>query len=290
MFTTPTKKRLRDSNKEHLETMVHSHENNVPIFCSNRFINLEETPSIPITKELIPEVPGAFILHNFFSSNECVQMIAATEKMGYDQAKVNFGGGAAQTNTTIRNNDRVVWQNKSEDLQPLFSRLMPFLPDHKNCSLKGLKYQDWRTIPSEMNPYALNERLRFFKYTKGQRFIKHYDGGYFRNDQDRSYMTFIAYLQPCTEGGHTEFFDAVTEEKITSIPPTAGDALLFYHQDHPLSPMHSGAEVISGTKYAIRSDLMYKPGPAVTFEDKKSHQKKKQKKTPPASMLTKEYK
>eukprot|EP00933_Yihiella_yeosuensis_P027046 TRINITY_DN20980_c1_g3_i1.p1 TRINITY_DN20980_c1_g3~~TRINITY_DN20980_c1_g3_i1.p1 ORF type:complete len:311 (-),score=50.64 TRINITY_DN20980_c1_g3_i1:3-839(-) len=37
-----------------------------------------------------------------------------------------------------------------------------------------------------------------------------------------------------------------------------GGAVCFFHGDHPLSPLHEGGLVTRGTKYIIRSDVLYK--------------------------------
>ena len=42
-------------------------------------------------------------------------------------------------------------------------------------------------------------------------------------------------------------------EKITTIKPKTGMALVFHH---PLR--HEGKEITSGTKYVLRTDIMYK--------------------------------
>jgi prolyl 4-hydroxylase len=94
---------------------------------------------------------------------------------------------------------------------------------------------------------GLNEMFRFYKYSPGQRFKMHRDGSYKRNDTECSFFTFLVYLNDDFEGGETEFADLFT------IKPKTGDLLVFYH---PYK--HEGKLLISGNKYALRSDVMYR--------------------------------
>ena len=59
-------------------------------------------------------------------------------------------------------------------------------------------------------------------------------------------MTFMVYLNDDFEGGETDFGDFLVTPKI-------GDALCFMH-----SSMHEGRAVSNGTKYVLRTDVMYK--------------------------------
>ena len=198
------------------------------------------------------QFPGAFVLQHFLSASECADMVLCAEAMGFDAAKVTTNNGTMVAMPGYRSNERVIWHTGPGMVEPLMERLMPFLQSPEIGNL----------LPG-WTPYALNERLRVFKYSRGQEFRKHYDGGFNRNQYDRSYMTFIAYLGTPEEGGHTGFYDNSSAQQ-TSVPPTMGSALIFFHQDHPLSPLHSGLPVLRGTKYAVRSDIMFRKPPPST--------------------------
>jgi prolyl 4-hydroxylase len=75
----------------------------------------------------------------------------------------------------------------------------------------------------------------------------HRDGSYKRNETEKSFFTFLIYLNDDFEGGETEFQDLFT------IKPKTGDLLVFYH---PYK--HEGKLLVSGYKYALRSDVMYR--------------------------------
>src|SRR5262249_7597224 len=96
---------------------------------------------------------------------------------------------------------------------------------------------------------GVNERIRCYEYSSGQRFAPHSDGAFFRDDSERSWYTYIIYLNEEFEGGETIFF---VEPEIV-IRPRTGSGLFF---PHPI--IHEGAAVKSGVKYAMRTDLMYR--------------------------------
>jgi hypothetical protein len=98
-----------------------------------------------------------------------------------------------------------------------------------------------------MRPVGANERFRCYRYAPGQRFAPHYDGAFIRNDRQRSLLTLMVYLNEGFTGGATAFHDWEVR-----VEPRAGMALLFQH-----FLLHEGCELISGTKYVLRSDVMY---------------------------------
>ena len=87
------------------------------------------------------------------------------------------------------------------------------------------------------------------EYQPGHRFAPHSDGAFIRGDGERSWYTYMVYLNDGFAGGETLFF--VEPEVI--IRPRAGAALIF---QHPI--IHEGSEVTSGVKYVVRTDLMYR--------------------------------
>jgi len=100
-----------------------------------------------------------------------------------------------------------------------------------------------------MDLAGVNERLRCYEYQAGQYFAPHQDGAFVRNERERSLYTFMVYLNGEFEGGQTVFL--VEPQK--AIEPKTGLALLF---QHPI--IHEGREVKFGTKYVVRTDLMYR--------------------------------
>ena len=171
-----------------------------------------------------------FVIDDFLSKEECVQLITIAEDVGFEEAKVQIGYGHQSAIKSVRNNERIFYENK-ELASKFYNRAKPWL----NPSV-GI-----------YNLTGLNELFRFYKYSPGQRFKMHNDGSYERNNTECSFYTFLLYLNDDFAGGETEF------ENICTVSPKSGSLLVFIH---PLR--HEGKTLISGTKYALRSDVMYK--------------------------------
>ena len=95
-------------------------------------------------------------------------------------------------------------------------------------------------------PVGINERLRIYRYDRGQKFVWHMDGSFQRENGDRSMLTLLIYLNEVEEGGATSF-------KKLKVEPATGKALFFLHRY-----LHQGDEVIQGRKYVLRTDVMYR--------------------------------
>lgn len=224
-----------------IECEVARIESGVPIWVTSSFVTLRGDQGAKVRAEQLG-IPGAFLLHNFLSDQECDELVALTERMGYNPAKVTTYGGKMVSLDTVRKGSRLIWDTQQSWLEPLWERLKHHLPDLGNSSFR----------PSE-----LNNRLRFLKYEPGDYFRPHYDGAYCAGPEKRSFMTFIAYLNDVKEGGQTNFFKRSTERKpAVSVAPRRGNAIVFFH-DHELSPLHEGADIPIGVKYAVRTDVMY---------------------------------
>ncbi|MFP5392969.1 MAG: prolyl hydroxylase family protein [Gammaproteobacteria bacterium] len=171
---------------------------------------------------------GAFVIENFFSSALCQHYITLGEEMGFRPSDVGFPDGARRAEE-VRNNDRVVFEDATL-AATLFERARPLLPpaiDHRVLS-------------------GFNERFRFYRYGPKEYFKWHRDGSVERLPDEASCLTFLIYLNDDFEGGATEFRRDVIE-------PRAGSALVFPHK-----LTHQGREIISGTKYVLRTDVMYR--------------------------------
>src|ERR1044072_841488 len=108
-----------------------------------------------------------------------------------------------------------------------------------------------RFIPENLESktvVGLNERLRFYRYTPGQQFAPHQDGYYLRSERERSLLTLIMYLNEGYVGGETFFLNSET-----LVAPQTGKVLVFAHQ-----LWHEGLPVLSGVKYILRTDVIYR--------------------------------
>ena len=177
-----------------------------------------------------------FEIENFLQPEECDSFIEDSLKQGYEPTTIETRGGAMRVER-IRNNDRLTVDDKN--LADGFWRpLKPFLPD----------------VFGGREPIGLNERFRYYRYTLNQLFDWHFDGFYERENGECSQYTFMVYLNDDFIGGTTSFCDVkcklVFDEFV--VTPQKGSALLFFHRIP-----HRGDPVIEGTKFVLRSDVMY---------------------------------
>ena len=168
---------------------------------------------------------------NFLTSEECKGFINFSEKEGYHESLIRVKGGGEVMNKEIRDNDRVIWDNPQ-----VASQLWSLVKDLMPHDIDG-----WE-------PVGLNERFRFYRYKDGQQFKPHVDGSYKKSPTEMSKITLLLYLNEDFEGGATTLI--IENEEII---PKTGMLLLFEHK-----LLHCGRPVISGTKYVLRTDVMYK--------------------------------
>jgi len=105
---------------------------------------------------------------------------------------------------------------------------------------------------------GLSDHFRFYRYDKGQRFIRHYDGYeygsmVYTNNQNKpqAKMTFLVYLNDQFEGGKTTFFNSKGKETL-AVSPETGLALIYTQK-----LLHEGSLVTKGRKYVLRSDILF---------------------------------
>lgn len=177
---------------------------------------------------LIQHTDKIWVIENFLSQNECKELISMSESLGYEEAEVSLAEGSKMMKG-IRNNYRLLYQD-FELADKFWTKLKAFCPE---------KIEDSTAV-------GLNEQFRFYKYELNQRFKKHIDGRFKRNDQEESRITFMIYLNENFGGGETAF-DGI------SVKPKTGSALCFIHE-----LKHEGCPLIDGIKYVLRSDVMYR--------------------------------
>ena len=170
----------------------------------------------------------------FLSCAECDEYIEFAEKNGFEEAPVTTARGMVMMKD-VRNNERAMVDDVDR-AQALYRRLSGHLAPR---------------FAKKWQPVGLNERLRLYRYDVGQQFDWYLDGYYERPTGERSFFTFMVYLNDDFEGGATSFRD---ERQGTAfrVTPKKGMALLFHH---PIR--HRGDAVVAGRKYVLRTDVMY---------------------------------
>ncbi len=169
-----------------------------------------------------------FVITDVLAPEECRAMIDLAERAGFDDAPIQTAGGFV-VNARVRNNTRAILDD-FELTDRIWRRVATFVPP----------------VIRNMHAVGLNERIRFYRYEPGQYFAPHTDGYFSRDNGERSFLTFIIYLNDDCEGGATNI------EPNVHVTPEAGSALLFLHDLR-----HESETVVAGRKYVLRTDVMY---------------------------------
>lgn len=177
--------------------------------------------------EVLNHTNKIWTISNFLTSRECDDMIIFSEQKGYVETDVGLTSGSKMMKN-VRDNYRLIYD------------------DPKLAADLGVKFLlNENLIVDGLSPLYLNERLRFYRYEPSQRFKRHIDGRFRKNEKEESRVTFMIYLNDDYLGGETKFNNVL-------IKPEKGMALCFIHEQK-----HESLPIIEGTKYVLRSDIMY---------------------------------
>jgi prolyl 4-hydroxylase len=173
--------------------------------------------------------PLAWTVDNVVDAEFCQRLRNRIDDMNPEVAPITTARGPVM-NTRIRNNERVMFDDV-ELAADLYQRLLHAIPARI----------------ANMTRHSNNERFRGYRYQPGQRFAPHFDGCYARSENESSVLTLLVYLNEQYTGGATRFCHYDVE-----VVPKTGLVCLFQHH-----LLHEGAEITSGTKYVLRTDVMY---------------------------------
>ena len=245
-------------------------------------------------------VPGAFIVENAISTEDCQEIIEACEQVGFGKFDAGRNRhGAMQILVT------------PEAAEAVGSCIFPFIDMKSVNEMAQLLPGGLDDI--EFDVAGLNRRWRVYRYdTDGEdSFAPHIDAGFppstlskdgstliwdaledTNNDEAQAYakdtvsrLTVLMYLNHDFQGGHTKFYSPVSEgessehEVLAAVKPKAGSILLFPQAVGEEAvdfarlnwPLHEGSPVTGGTrpKYVIRSDILFtKARDGLTEEEK----------------------
>jgi len=169
-----------------------------------------------------------FVIRDFLSPDECEQLIQRSEALGYETFTID-----GEVFADYRNNARLI-----VDDPVLAKTFWPRAAEHLPHIIEGQ--------PAS----GFNPRFRFYRYTGSEAFAPHHDGSVRLGDQT-SKLTFMVYLTDVPKGGETRFYDDDVKLKL-SVQPERGKALVFNH-----IILHEGVAVEAGSKYVLRTDVMY---------------------------------
>eukprot|EP01102_Stenamoeba_stenopodia_P002892 TRINITY_DN1277_c0_g1_i2.p1 TRINITY_DN1277_c0_g1~~TRINITY_DN1277_c0_g1_i2.p1 ORF type:complete len:282 (-),score=57.56 TRINITY_DN1277_c0_g1_i2:34-879(-) len=219
--------------------------------------NDERVPKIE-RRQLQSYPDRGFVLYNVLTPEECKYFIDETERFGYDELCYR---------KDYRNNVRLVLRQE-ELAQLIFERVKPFLDQKVSITLGNVKhFAGDDSAVGQWEATGLNECWRFCRYDRSGHFGPHFDGEFCRNQEERSFYTFMIYLNGGFEGGETNFVGdnqtifkdpatgcirAEKENIIESVKPEPGLVLVFQHKT-----MHEGAALAGDKKYIARSEVMF---------------------------------
>jgi hypothetical protein len=194
-----------------------------------------------------------FIIDNVLKNNECDDLVKKT--------KQHYANMSREYPSDIRGNNRVlvISEKLKETINGRIMDVVNFPDNVKPCGF-GTDGK-WKYL-------NVNECFRFSEYVSPNvGFLPHRDATYIKDENNRSIYTIIIYLNEEYDGGNTYFCEpkrdrikgeTVNEElsegheTFFTYKPKKCSALIFNH-----NIVHAGDTVVSGTKYILRSDLVF---------------------------------
>jgi hypothetical protein len=227
----------------------------IPTWASSSLNPAGLSAEIPanVDRAEVKSAPGAFQLLNVLSSSECQQIIELSESLGY------LPDAAVSLPRSVRHNYSLTWVADDLTTDIIWQRCQPLM----NHDLEIFGYK---------RALGLNGRFRFYRYQAGDYFSPHTDGSWPGSKvidrqlvtnafSDRwSQLTFLLFLSDNYEGGRTQFYlrtGSDDETSVVNVRTPVGGVLCFPHGMHPLHCLHGSEAIVSGSKYIIRSDVLF---------------------------------
>jgi len=221
---------------------------------------LSRASDMPLQRREIDAVPGAFQLLNLLSAEECRRLVALSESCGY------LGDAAVSLGRDIRHNDSFTW-----------------VADDATCDIIWRRCRTQLYDDSEYNAgkqvLGINARFRFYRYGVDDYFAPHTDGSWPGSrviggrlvgnafDDRWSQLSLLIFLSEDYDGGATRFHVSranptrpashADDAALVDVRTPLGGALCFPHGTHPQHCLHSSEPITRGTKYIIRSDVLF---------------------------------
>jgi hypothetical protein len=249
----------------------------------------ERRLQLPVVKHDVPFCPGAFVLENVLTAQECEKLQRAATQLGFRPDHPT----SLEKPTGI---DSCEWLVDDLIQAAVFQRVQAYLP--ANMSMAGNSHstaaRGTATVAAvaatattgtkkknQLLLHSLNKRWRFFRYAQDCVYRPHIDGSWPESRQcastsssgggedfyecdesgaTKSYLTFLFYLNDNFEGGETRFYFPQTTRgggmTARGVIPKRGCALVF-PQGNTASLLHEGSAVTRGIKYVVRTDVLY---------------------------------
>jgi hypothetical protein len=211
-------------------------------------------------KMTIPDVKSKkslYYIENVLTKLECEKLVEITQNK-YSTLKHEFLPSEREGNRLLTNDETFA--------QVIFERIKKFIfQDPKLIDLKPCGFG----VDGEWKVDHINPCFRYNQYiSPSVGFKAHRDATYIHNEDIRSILTLLIYINDDFEGGDTVFYDTYgtrTREDLVDdelkrgyterfrYKPKTGSVLIFNH-----NMIHEGEALSHGTKYVIRSDVVFK--------------------------------
>ncbi|GAA5870216.1 hypothetical protein JCM16303_001930 [Sporobolomyces ruberrimus] len=206
-------------------------------------------PARPLELEVIS--PGILVIDSFFTSKTLSSFISFlnSPSITWTGPSLPKKGEATRTNHRFQIQD-------DEFAKELFEK----------SGLKGALRGEQGQLVDGRNgkvPVGLNGNIRCYKYEKGSFFGPHYDDDFYDSKtgatSEWTLLVYLSGIETGVKGGETVFYPNPSRKgNGPSIVPElrAGRALL--HRHGRMCSLHEGRVVEEGTKWVLRSDVMFK--------------------------------
>ncbi|EFC47440.1 predicted protein [Naegleria gruberi] len=200
-----------------------------------------------------------WLIDGLVSEEECQEIITnECEKKEFESGTYNNA-----QDRSIRNNSRLIMDNQNYS-NWLWTRVKDYIPKLAS-ELSNKCVRRATTIGYEL--CELSDKIRFYRYYKGEFFAPHSDGGIVLESVEtidgeeyyvtkKSFLTLLLYLNEIPNGGgETEFLNKNTKQVEWSVEPKPGRILLFVHENyHQAKTVNQDGDV----KFVMRTDVLYR--------------------------------
>ena len=241
------------------------------------------TPPPPTACHAVPFLPTpSRVVGHALTARECQQILHVTNTLGYRPDHPV----ARSTPTGI---DSCEWWVAPPIMEGLLERVRPHLPATLALpSAAGNRNK-------QVYLHSINPRWRCFRYQQEGEYRPHLDGSWpysylhpetgeyvcpsnnnnnnkqgnsaedapVVNDMIKSYLTCLIYLNDDFEGGETRFY--LPSGCARGLVPKTGSIAIF-PQGNTASLIHEGTKVTQGTKYVVRTDVLYATQPPMALD------------------------
>ena len=203
-----------------------------------------EPPGVSLKKLNKPQVVAMedteqlLTVNDALTSAECTEWITFAEALG--MASTRPPGGKPRRGEAYRDNFRT--QITSRQIADSLW----------NAGLGHILVDALPPLRDGRRPVAFNDNIRLYRYSKGQKFGKHFDETASDSMGRNTVYTTLVYLS-AVRGGETVFYPQKNEEII--VAPRAGMAL--FHRHGIDCWLHEALPVASGEKYVLRTDVVF---------------------------------